>query len=36
MNKKDGNYLTTTYEYPGKTAYTQCWNFQIGLRYLFN
>ena len=36
MNKKDGNYLTTTYEYPGKTAYSQCWNFQIGLRYLFN
>ena len=36
MNKKDGNYLTTTYEYPGKTAYGQCWNFQIGLRYLFN
>ena len=32
----NGNYYSKTYDYPGKTAYTQCWNFQIGLRYLFN
>ena len=32
----DGNYYSKTYDYPGKTAYGQCWNFQIGLRYMFN
>ena len=36
MVKKDGNYLTKTYEYPGVDQVSQCWKFQIGLRYLFN
>ena len=36
MGKVDGQYISKTYDYPGANAYTQCWNFQIGLRYLFN
>ena len=36
MVKVDDQYCSKTYEYPGKNAYDQCWNFQIGLRYLFN
>ncbi len=36
MVKVDGAYCSKTYEYPGADQYSQCWNFQIGLRYLFN
>ena len=36
MVKVDGAYCSKTYEYPGADEYSQCWNFQIGLRYLFN
>ena len=37
MGKVDGKYISKTYDYPAaNVGYTQCWNFQIGLRYLFN
>lgn len=34
LYKSNGNYLNQSYDY--NYSYGQCWNFQIGLRYVFN
>ena len=34
MHKKDGEYLTETYE--TYQNYSECWKMQVGIRYIFN
>ena len=34
MNKTDGDYINKSYDY--SYSFGQCWQVQVGLRYLFN